>query len=564
MRAKPETVVTPAVLLALTVGAQAQEPVARAPQHASDDASRLDGVAPRSSMLDRPPRRALPRGRLAAPGATPSLATDFRIRFAGGVRIADVVSAVLAGSPDIEQARLAVESEAGDLLLAASPFDLQVRTMLQRARESLPPASVRDGLAVTVETRTSVIKSFRSGLVVTSELSLARNRNNAFGLPAGRVDASASVRVPLLGGRGGSAAAGRERAAQESVTASGLERDHVVARVVHDAVLAYWRYLAAYEQVRTYVESADRAQRLVEETEVLIRADERPASDLDLMASNRAQKLTAVTVARRTLLDAKYALGIAMGLPAAAVSTLGPPLTGFPETAIDRSSANGTAARAAAVGTALAARRDLAALRTRRDGARLAWEGALREMRSRWDIVTRIGYTGVAGSTASVAANSFAPAAGVNGLLRIEHEPAATNRAVRGRALGRAALYRTAVVAADDLVRRIEANVLLAIEARDNAAREALAAHESVRLSERSVRTEQEKFQLGLGTLFDAILAEDSLTNARLRLTDARLRLAAARVRLRFETGTLLDVTGRTVSVDPDRITSSVLEERES
>ena len=44
----------------------ALQPVARAPLHSSGDASRLDGVAPRSTMPNMLPRRALPRGRLAA------------------------------------------------------------------------------------------------------------------------------------------------------------------------------------------------------------------------------------------------------------------------------------------------------------------------------------------------------------------------------------------------------------------------------------------------------------------------------------------------------------------
>ena len=160
-------------------------------------------------------------------------------------------------------------------------------------------------------------------------------------------------------------------------------------------MLAYWRYFAARERLRTYIESAERAQRLVGETEVLIRADERPASDLDLVAGNRAQKLTVVNVARQTLLDAKYDLGIAMGLRAGAIRTLGAPLTTFPETAIDCRSAFEPEARAAAVRSALAGRRDLAALRARRAGARLAWEGVLKDLRSRWDVVTRVGYTRV-------------------------------------------------------------------------------------------------------------------------------------------------------------------------
>ena len=495
-----------------------------------------------------------------------TVAVHAQVPFVGGVAIEDVVSTVLTGSPDIERGRLAVEAEVGARLLAAGPFELEVRTALQGARDNLLLAYARNGVLVTetVETRTSAVKAFRSGLVVSSELALARIRSSAIGLPIGRIDSAVSVRVPLAGGRGGSAAAGAERAARKSVAASRFERDHVTARVVHDAVFAYWRYLAAHEQLRTYVESANRAQRLVEETEVLIRADERPASDLDLMASNRAQKLTAVTAARQALLDAKYALGIAMGIAGGTIPTLGPPLTGFPETVVDYGAAGRAATRAAAVRAARVARRDLAALRARRDAARLAWEGALRDVRPRWDVVTRVGYTGVAQGTSPGAGTSSAQGAGgLNGLIQVQYEPVAANRAVRGRALGRAASHRAAAVAFDDRARRVEANVLLAIDAFDNAAQETVAAGEAVRLSERSVLTEQEKFRLGLAALFDAILAEDSLTNARLRLTNARLRFAAALVRLRFETGTLLRVAGDAFSVDPNRMTAFVFEELE-
>ena len=493
-----------------------------------------------------------------------AMAAHAQIRFTDGVDIADVVSGVLTHSPEIEQADLAVEANAGARLLAASPFDLQLGTALHLARAHLPLPTARSPLldTETIETRMSASKSFRTGLIVSSDVSFTRIRTGATGPATGQVDSSVSVRIPLAGGRGGSAVAGEESAAREAVTASMLERDHAVARAVHDAVLAYWRYFAAQDRLRTYVESAERAQRLVRETEVLIRADERPASDMDLVAGNRAQKQTVVTVARQTLVDARYALGIAMGLGAGAVRTLGAPLTGFPEAAFDCRPAFETEARAAAVRTALRGRRDLAALRARRDGARFAWEGALRDVRSRWDVVTRFGHTRVGRRAGFEAGASFVPdAGGLNGLVQVQYEPVATNRAVRGRAIVGAASHRAAVVAVDDLARRIEANVLVAVDALDNAAREARVAEEAVRLSGRSVLTEQEKFRLGLATLFDAILAEDALTNARLHRTTARLRFAAALLRFRFETGTLLDVAAGAVSVDPSRITSLVVEE---
>ena len=60
----------PAVLL------KGKKPAAKAPLHSSGDASRVDCVAPRSNMPNMLPRRALPRGRLAALGATRRFATD--------------------------------------------------------------------------------------------------------------------------------------------------------------------------------------------------------------------------------------------------------------------------------------------------------------------------------------------------------------------------------------------------------------------------------------------------------------------------------------------------------
>ena len=474
--------------------------------------------------------------------------------FSDGLGLEDVVETVLTSSPDIARGRLAVEAEAGARLLAASPFALKMRAGLLSARERLPLAGARNGLLVTesVETGASAVKSFRSGVVVSSELSVGRVRNSAIGFPARQVGSSVSVLLPLAGGRGGGAAAGAERAAQESYAASRFEGDHTTARAVHEAVHAYWLYLAAHEQLMTYVESADRALRLVEETDVLIRADERPLSDRDLMASNLAQKQTAVTAARQTLLDARYALGVAMGLAADVVSALGPPVTGFPETAAASREALDATTRAELVRMALSARSDLAALQARREGARQAREGALRDMRPRWDVLARVGYAGVSGLPASSAGSSLSRSAGgLNGLVQVQYEPLAGNLAVQGRARRTAALEQAAAIAADDLVRRIEANVRLAIERFETAAQEVLAAREAVRLSERSVVTEQEKFRLGLATLFDAILAEDSLTNARLRRTNAQFRFAVALVRLRFETATLLDTAFGGAAADP-------------
>ena len=117
---------------------------------------------------------------------------------------------------------------------------------------------------------------------------------------------------------------------------------------------------------------------------------------------------------------------------------------------------------------------------------------------------------------------------------------------------------------ADDLDRRIRVNVRVATEALGNAARETAVSDEALRLSLRAVETEREKFRFGLATVFDAILAEDTLTKALLQQTNARLRYALALARLRFETGTLLRVDGGSVAPDPGAVLRFVLPEEQS
>ena len=181
------------------------------------------------------------------------------------------------------------------------------------------------------------------------------------------------------------------------------------------------------------------------------------------------------------------------------------------------------------------------------------------------DVLARIGYAGVSQHSGFGTAYSFPQGlGGLSSFVQIQYEPVVLNQAVQGRARRTAALQQSANVAAMDLIRRIEASVHAAIEGFANSVQQALAAREAVRLAERSVATEQEKFRLGLATLFDAILAEDSLTNARLQQTNARLRFATALLRLRFETATLLETTaGGIVPAGPDRTTSPFFEERQ-
>ena len=474
----------------------------------------------------------------------------------GGISIDTVMTTVLAESPDIEQSRLAIEAGAADRLAAAGPFDFRMQASVMGGRDHRY-ASREAGTTGSLTTLASGTKLLRSGIAISTDLSFGRF-SGMDSLPPNQADSSISIRIPLAGGRDGGAATGVERSAEQSYRAALLDRGHVSELAVLQAVAKYWQYAAAQEGLEIHRASAGRAEVLVEVTEALIRADERPASDLDVMTSNLANKRTAVSASEQAVIDARYALGLAMGLEADRVQALGPALTAFPDPPgiLERET---DSLPAVLVRTAIRARRDLAAAIARRDAARLAWQGALRDFRPRWDVVATLGHTSNFGPESPPP--SPRGAGGLNSFVQIRYEPVATNNAAHGLALRTETSYRSAVIAAEDLTRRIGANVEVAAAALDNAASEVAIAEEAVLLSRRSVDTEEAKLRLGLATLFDAILSADALTSAQLRLTDARYRYAVALARLRFETGTLLQHDEENVSADTRRVLTFALEE---
>lgn len=470
-----------------------------------------------------------------------------------GISIGTVMTTVLMESPDIEQSTLAIETGAADRVAASSPFDFRVHTSVAGGRDNLDVSGV---LAPTgsLTTLVSGTKLFRSGIAISTDASLGTSRGLG-SVALNQTDSSVSIRVPLAGGRNGGAAAGVERSAEQAYRAALLDRSHVSALAVLQAVARYWQYAAAQRRLEIQQASADRAEVLVEVTQALIRADERPASDLDLMTSNLANKRTAVSASEQGVIDARYALGLAMGLQADQVQGLGRPLTAFPVPGKIPERGRDLLP-AVSVRTAINARRDLAAAKARRDGAQLAWQGALHDLRPRWDIVGTVGHTSISlGPDPGSFITPLAPGrSGLNTFVQIRYEPIATNSAARGLALRTETSYRSAAIAANDLTRRIGANVQAAAAALNNAASEVAIAEDAVRLSERSVETEEAKLRLGLATLFDAILSTDALTGAQLRLTDARYRYAVALARFRFETGTLLQLNAGSVSAETHRV----------
>lgn len=514
----------------------------------------------RPARAGEPPPRAA-RGARARCALALALALPFpaRAQEAPGdsLRLLDAVRIALVSSPRIGTARLDASAGRGGVLVAGAPFDPQLRTFMGSARESAFGVAGEGGLPTDVlETSAtygaSLAKRFRSGLVVAPEFRGTRVGGSAFGAGASNTArAGLRMEMPLLRGSGRVVTTG-ERAAEGAYRAALHRMRQAAAEAVLAAVAAYWDYLAAVERSGVYAESEQRARRLVEETRVLVQAEERPRSDLNALLANLASRSATRAASQQEVVEARHRLGLALGLPVQRIDRLPPPATGFPAAGAAAPDADALASRA------VGRRADLAAAREERRTAELLLRGVEDELRSRMDVGVDVGYTGARRGDGfeRLFEPFYGHLSGWTAGLEVSFTPGAIDRAARGRAAQRRAFLDQSALAAEELLREVASGVKVAASATEHARLELELSEAAVGLYETSVESEKEKFRLGMSTLFEVLQAEDGLTSAHVQRIAARLRFARAVARLRFETGTLVEFDGETPSAGLEATTT--------
>jgi outer membrane protein TolC len=118
------------------------------------------------------------------------------------------------------------------------------------------------------------------------------------------------------------------------------------------------------------------------------------------------------------------------------------------------------------------------------------------------------------------------------------------NNAARGLVLQQDATLSQRSISAADLERVIKANVVQLTRSLAETADQVARAQEATTLYARTVADENERFQGGQSTLIDTITTRQLGTSAALAYSAARQQWATLLALLRYETGTLVDVTG--------------------
>jgi len=457
----------------------------------------------------------------------------------GGLGLDQVVKVTLSASPELKLAAAQVEIADGALSVSRAVFDLTLTTTATASRTNRLDGTGAPAVEKDLIYTAGAQRLLRSGVLVTSEISLTRSLlPHSLGVDTDVADVRLGVSIPLLRDRGGASSAAAEQAAARDHEAARSDLRHTAAQQVLTAVAAYWDYQAAHERLEALRSSEARAERTVEETIALVKADERTPADLIQLRGNAASKRASRASAEQDIIAARTALGLAMGLPADAIAALPPPATAFPGPG---SGAGLDASRL--VEETYRRRADLAAADQRTRSASIRLEAARSDLRPRFDLVLDTGYrTSEADDGIDrffLTVNQHLPR--LDGLVELRLELPLLNSAARGQVVQRSAAQEQSDIARDDLRRRIAAGVVVDLEAVAHTEAAMRESAEAVRLFEAGVQAVQRKFQLGSATLFDLIQAQDALTGALLSHVQSQRDHAVAIAALRFQSGRLVE-----------------------
>jgi outer membrane protein len=487
---------------------------------------------------------------LTAPAASPQEVDS------GGLVLSEVLQATLDANPDVQLAAQQLEAAGGVLLVQGSPFDSLVQATAVSARlNTTDPLARVDALRNNLSYGVGLQRQFRNGSTLISEVGVSRSALST--VPGTATPNTAVVGLtlstPLLRDRGGAVSAAGERAARNDYESSRLGLRHTVSASLLTAAVSYWDYLAAHQRHGVFRSSEDRARRMVEQTRVLVEAEERTATELTQITGNMASKRVAALNAEVALIESRERLGLAVGFPADRIPALPPPATDFPVPAAD-ASLDAVALQQLAYGR----RDDLAAISQDLLAAQTLADAARNDLKPRLDFSVTTGYNGA--EVGLGFERFFSPlyrrSPRLDASFRLSYDFLPANSLARGHLLQNTSLYEQRRVVYEDTRRRIATGVAVAVDTLRLAAAGVRESEEAVRLTDLTVQAELRKFQLGMSTLFDVIQAEEGLTTALLGQIQSKRNYAVAIASVRFQTGVLVAGTRDNPSVNVASLTT--------
>jgi outer membrane protein TolC len=473
----------------------------------------------------------------------------------GTLLLQDVCEMTLTKNPYIKQSIWTAKSMEGSYRASKSQFDWNFSSSAQQSKNTYHTQegdyyqTLYDMDKYTSNSNNyyaGVSKSFITGTRVSPGLTLGRTFNNLPDNTYGFNNSPAldiSVTQPLLKGIGTLSAAANVRSAKIIKEAYVDNLRNSINQQIYSVVLAYWEYLASYENLALYTASEQRAKKVYEITQALIEAEKRAPSDLIQVNADVAEKTSQRINVEQRYFRAKQNLGRNIGLSNYESQKLPEPKSVFPS--IDRAKVNKTLAEEDLIILARRNRYDLMM------NKKISSSKKLLSKAYEWDRLPQLDLEGFAqyygnkpsneGDNINVLFPDIPPQPTQNSNVgfKLTYTFPFQNNLARGYHIQNLASYEQQRVTELNQDRNMTLNIRIASNALGNYTAVLNNAQISYEEYQKAFENEQLKFKQGMTTLLNLIQIQDRLVYAHASYISAKLQFARALAELRFETGTL-------------------------
>jgi outer membrane protein TolC len=363
------------------------------------------------------------------------------------------------------------------------------------------------------------------------------------------------VDIPLGRGRGEESTGARETAADIDYQASLATTTHTASAEVLQTVRSYWAMLAAQKTLDVLERSLALNQRILTLSKSMVDADEMARAELARTMARVAEARAQVEDARRSLDQARLAFVTTVGLQIAGESQAPLAADDFPRPPDEKGL---EILDVGALTTyAFDTRFDYQAARLLEDSGRVLFRAATIDLKPVTDLGIELSYTGR--ESESNALKGIGGAlngkwAGPSAKLDFAIDWPIKNNVQRGRLEQQRSQYNRSAITTRDIARRIQSNIVIASATLREAARGVQQYQEAVDFYRETVKTEVEKFRMGMSTLIDTIFTEQNQIFAEIGLISSQQQYASLLAQLRFETATLISAQPEGWAVGEDNL----------
>lgn len=469
--------------------------------------------------------------------------------------IMDAVSEALRQSPDIHLQGQEILFSEGVLQQTRGGFDTNLN--MESSYSDHNVAASTDYEEQITSYSVGFDKKFRTGLTVDTTLKLTQDRQEVqqrySTSNVGNV--SFTVAIPLLRGRGTAVTTAQERAAETNLAIAYLQSKQTASQTVKATATAYWQYRTALEGLKHHHEAVKRAEKSMQMTEAMIKADQAPASLLESAKAKLSSKKSSRILSQQALYEAKQNLGVVMGLDFDKIEALPYPSDSLPEGRpgqIGISSQN----TGQMISTALENRWDHKVINHHIEYNKILLQEARNNLLPQLNLNLSAGYSGWdSGANAEKFFNSLCDnIPGASASFNFEFLMPVQNNSAKGSLIQRRSMIRQYEIRLAQSKRSISAAVSTQRFTLRQKLEQLKAVSDSIAYYKNSVKSMEKKFKLGMATLFDLLSLKDDLDNAILQKIEAQQQYANTLLELGYQTGTLVTFDGKEGHVEMENL----------